>query len=109
MVTKIMRFSSVFVLALSLIFSVFAAPVASVNTYAAYGEGPKCEKIKDLDKKQKCLDKLVKKYEKEQKDLRKEAQKALKDKAYEVYNNLLSDINNIGWEIWNILTYGVDL
>jgi hypothetical protein len=89
-------------LALSLVLSVLSfSPVASVNSFAAYGGDVPCDQFRNIDKRLKCLDKLKKKAE-------KDAKKALDKRMYESYNNLLSDINNLYWEIWNVLTYGED-
>jgi hypothetical protein len=90
----------VMVMAFSMIFSIFSfSPVSSVVTNAAdYGGEIPCDQYKTPAKRLKCL-------EKEKKQLEKQLKKALKNKDWSTYNDLLSQINNIGWEIWNVLTY----
>jgi hypothetical protein len=99
---KISKMFVVFALALSLGLSVISiAPSASVSAQAAYGSDVPCDQFKTPVKREKCLAKL-------KKQLEKKAEKALDKKMYEKYNDLLSEINNVYWEIWNITTYGFD-
>jgi hypothetical protein len=91
------------IMALTLVFSFFSfSPVSSVTTSAAnYGGDIPCDQYKTPEKRLKCLEKLKKNYEKQLK-------KAYKNKDWATYNQLLSDINNTYWEIWNVLTYWWD-
>jgi hypothetical protein len=99
---KIAKMFVVFTLALSFGLSMFSfSPAASVTTRAAYGSDIPCDEFKTPTKKEKCLSILKEKLE-------KQAQKALDKKVYEKYNDLLSEINNVYWEFWNITTYGWD-
>jgi hypothetical protein len=99
---KVSKLFVVLSLALSFGLSMFSfAPVASVSTQAAYGGDVPCDQFKTVAKREKCLEKLKEKLEKEKK-------KALDKKMYEKYNDLLSEINNIYWEMWNLATYGND-
>jgi hypothetical protein len=99
---KISKMFVVLSLALSFAFSMFSfSPAANVSTKAAYGSEIPCEEFRTPAKKEKCLIKL-------QEKLEKQAQNALDKKMYEKYNDLLSEINNVYWEFWNITTYGFD-
>lgn len=97
---KITKMFVVFTLALSFGFSMFSfSPAVSVSAKTAYGSDIPCDEFKTPAKKEKCLLKLKEKLE-------KKAEKALDKKMYKKYNDLLSEINNVYWEFWNITTYG---
>ena len=99
---KVSKLFVVLSLALSFGLSMLSlSPVASVSGHASYGGEVPCDEFKTPSKRLKCLNDLKVKAD-------KATEMALDKKMYEKYNDLLSEANNLYWEIWNITTYGFD-